>query len=74
MYRGRENWGSSIHLEIFICLENIINKFDRLSHNFMGKKEARMSDSRYKASNVDAKKFTSVLCNIIDLLMILTFK
>ena len=29
----------------FICLENIINKFEKLSHNLMeNKKEAGMSD------------------------------
>ena len=29
--------------------------------------------NKYKASNVDAKKFTWILCNIIDLLMVFTF-
>ena len=28
----------------FICLENIINKFERISQNFMEKKELGMSD------------------------------
>ena len=43
----------------FICLENILNKFERLSHNLMeNKKEAGVSVNKYKASNVDAKKFT----------------
>ena len=43
-----------------IYLENIVNKFERLSHNLMeNKKEAGMSVNKFKkASNVDAKKFT----------------
>ena len=30
--------------------------------------------NKYKASNVDAKKFIWILCNIIDLLILLTFE
>ena len=30
--------------------------------------------NKYKASNVDTKKFTWILCNVIDLLMVLTFE
>ena len=39
------------------------------------KKEAGMSVNKFKkASNVDAKKFTWILCNIINLLMVFTFE
>ena len=43
-----------------ICLENIVNNFERLSDNLMeDKKEAGKSVNKYKkASNVDAKKLT----------------
>ena len=58
----------------FICLENIINKFERISQNFMKKKKQGWATNKYKVSNVDQKKFACVLCNIIDLLMIFTLK
>ena len=40
----------------FICLENIINKFERLSHNLMEEKGQGWATNKYKASNADAKK------------------
>ena len=40
----------------------------------MEKKKQGGATNRYKSSNVDAKKITFVLRNIIDLLMIFTFK
>ena len=45
---------------LLICLESIVNNFERLSHNLMeNKKEAGKSVNKYKkASNVDAKKLT----------------
>ena len=45
-YTKREKNGEvSFTYKTFICLENIINKFERLSHNLMeNKKEAGMSD------------------------------
>ena len=38
------------------------------------KKEAGMAVNKYKASNVDAKIFTWILCDIIDLLMAFAFE
>ena len=45
-YTKREKAGEFRFIyKTFICLENIINKFERLSHNFMeNKKEAGTSD------------------------------
>ena len=45
-YTKREKIGEVQFIyKTFICLENIINKFERLSHNVMeNKKEAVMSD------------------------------
>ena len=45
-YTKREKTGAvRFFYKTFICLENIINKFERLSHNLMeNKKEAGMSD------------------------------
>ena len=45
-YTKREKTGEVRFIyKTFICLENIINKFERLSHNLMeNKKEAGMSD------------------------------
>ena len=58
--RKREKTGEVRFIyNTFICLENIVNKFKRFSHNLMeNKKEAGMSENKYSASNVDAKKFT----------------
>ena len=60
----------------FICLENIINKFERFSHNFWWKikKKQEWVINKYKASNVDAEEVTWILCNIIDLLMVFAFE
>ena len=55
-------------------MQNIIDKFDRLSHNLMEKKKHGWATNKYKASNVDAKKFICVLYNIIDFLIVFTFK
>ena len=45
-YTNREKAGKVRFVyKTFICLKNIINKFERLSHNLMeNKKEAGMSD------------------------------
>ena len=45
-YTKREKTGEVWFIyKPFICLENIINKFERLSHNFMeNENEAGMSD------------------------------
>ena len=40
----------------------------------MEKKKQGWETNKYKASNVESKKFTYVLYNIIDLLMVFTFK
>ena len=50
----------------FICLENVIKKFARISHNLMEKKKQGGATNMWKASNVDAKKFFCVLRNILD--------
>ena len=58
--RERKLWEVRFIYKNLIYLENIVNKFERLSHNLMeNKKEAGMSVNKFKkASNVDAKKFT----------------
>ena len=72
MHKERENWRSSIHLEN-VCLENIIDKFERFSRNLMEKKKQGWVANKYEVSNVDAK-IISVLGNIIDLQVVITFK
>ena len=58
----------------FICLETIINKFERLSLNLMEKKKQGWVINKYRVSNVNAKKITWILRNIIDWLMVFTFE
>ena len=40
--------------KIFISLDTIINKFERLSHNLMENKNHTKVINKYKESNVDA--------------------
>ena len=43
--RARENWEVRYIYKTFICLETIINKFERLSHSLMQNEiDAGMSD------------------------------
>ena len=58
-YTKREKTGEvRFDLKTFICQENAINKFKRLSINLMeNKKEAGMSVNKYKTGNVNAKEF-----------------
>ena len=57
MNKQREKTGEVQFIyKTFICLENIVNKFERPSHNILeNKKEAGMSVNKYKASNMDAE-------------------
>ena len=74
--KKRENSEVQFIYKIFICLENIVNKFERLSHTtwWKIKKNQGWMINKYKASNVEAKKFIWILCNIIDLLTVFTFE
>ena len=62
-YTKREKTGEVWFIyKTFICLENIINKFERLSQNgWKIKKKQGWVINKYKVSNVDAKKFTWII-------------
>ena len=65
-YTKREKTGEVRFIyKTFICLETKNSKKEKIQGWVINKK---------KASNVDAEKIIWIFCNIIDLLMVITFE